>query len=235
MRRPHRRRRARLGPGRSASTPRPSGSTSTALAAVAQPAVRPGDRRARRAAAAADDFDARFSATGARLPLHGAQPAGARPVPGAARRGTCPSRSTCALLRLGVRPAHRRARLLVVLPAPQAAATAREPPSLVRRVRRRRAGRDLGDGVLRFEIAATAFCHQMVRVDRGHARRRRPGPRCAPATCAGILRGPRPRRGRPARPAPRPVPVGGRLLTAPDGRRSAPGRRVRRGRDSRLP
>ena len=34
--------------------------------------------------------------------------------------------------------------------------------SLVRRVRR--AGwTDLGDGVLRFEIEATAFCHQMVR------------------------------------------------------------------------
>ena len=37
-----------------------------------------------------------------------------------------------------------------------------EPVSLVRRVRR--AGwTDLGDGVLQFEIAATAFCHQMVR------------------------------------------------------------------------
>lgn len=37
-----------------------------------------------------------------------------------------------------------------------------EPPSLVRRVLR--AGwTDLGDGVLRFEIKATAFCHQMVR------------------------------------------------------------------------
>ena len=37
-----------------------------------------------------------------------------------------------------------------------------EPVSLVRRVLR--AGwTDLGDGVLRFEITATAFCHQMVR------------------------------------------------------------------------
>ena len=34
--------------------------------------------------------------------------------------------------------------------------------SLVRRVRRA-AWTDLGDGVLRFEIEATAFCHQMVR------------------------------------------------------------------------
>lgn len=42
-------------------------------------------------------------------------------------------------------------------PAPDGA-----PPSLVRRVLR--AGwTDLGDGVLRFEITATAFCHQMVR------------------------------------------------------------------------
>jgi tRNA pseudouridine38-40 synthase len=37
-----------------------------------------------------------------------------------------------------------------------------EPASLVRRVRRA-AWTDLGDGVLRFEIEATAFCHQMVR------------------------------------------------------------------------
>lgn len=49
-----------------------------------------------------------------------------------------------------------------------------EPPSLVRRVLR--AGwTDLGEGVLRFEIQATAFCHQMVRsvvgtiVAAGHA------------------------------------------------------------------
>lgn len=37
-----------------------------------------------------------------------------------------------------------------------------EPASLVRRVRRAH-WTDLGDGVLRFEIEATAFCHQMVR------------------------------------------------------------------------
>jgi len=42
------------------------------------------------------------------------------------------------------------------------AAPGETPPSLVRRVRR--AGwTDLGDGLLRFEIEATAFCHQMVR------------------------------------------------------------------------
>jgi len=49
-----------------------------------------------------------------------------------------------------------------------------EPPSLVRRVRRA-AWTDLGEGVLRFEIEANAFCHQMVRsivgtvVAAGHA------------------------------------------------------------------
>ena len=37
-----------------------------------------------------------------------------------------------------------------------------EPVSLVRRVRRAQWS-DLGDGRLRFEIEATAFCHQMVR------------------------------------------------------------------------
>lgn len=37
-----------------------------------------------------------------------------------------------------------------------------EPPSLVRRVRDAR-WLDLGDGLLRFDIEANAFCHQMVR------------------------------------------------------------------------
>ena len=36
------------------------------------------------------------------------------------------------------------------------------PPSMVRTVRDAR-WRDLGDGVLRFDIEASAFCHQMVR------------------------------------------------------------------------
>jgi tRNA pseudouridine38-40 synthase len=56
-------------------------------------------------------------------------------------------------------------------------AEGQEPPSLVRRVRR--AGwTDLGDGVLRLEIEANAFCHQMVRsivgtmVAAGHAKLR---------------------------------------------------------------
>lgn len=56
---------------------------------------------------------------------------------------------------------------------PKVAAKA-EPASLVRRVLRAR-WTDLGEGVLRFEIQATAFCHQMVRsivgtiVAAGHA------------------------------------------------------------------
>jgi tRNA pseudouridine38-40 synthase len=37
-----------------------------------------------------------------------------------------------------------------------------EPVSLVRRVQAA-AWTDLGDGLLRFEVTATAFCHQMVR------------------------------------------------------------------------
>ena len=50
-----------------------------------------------------------------------------------------------------------------------------EPVSLVRRVLA--AGwTDLGEGVLRFEITATAFCHQMVRSIVGHGRERRPRP-----------------------------------------------------------
>jgi tRNA pseudouridine38-40 synthase len=57
------------------------------------------------------------------------------------------------------------------------AAPDEEPLSLVRRVRRA-AWTDLGDGVLRFEIEANAFCHQMVRsivgtvVAAGHAQPR---------------------------------------------------------------
>jgi tRNA pseudouridine38-40 synthase len=57
------------------------------------------------------------------------------------------------------------------------AAPGEEPLSLVRRVRRA-AWTDLGEGVLRFEIEANAFCHQMVRsivgtvVAAGHAQLR---------------------------------------------------------------
>ena len=74
--------------------------------------------------------------------------------------------------------------------------------SLVRRVRR--AGwTDLGDGVLRFEIEANAFCHQMVRsivgtvVAAGHAQLR-----------AGDIRGDPPKAGDRAAAAPIAPPEG---------------------------
>ena len=69
---------------------------------------------------------------------------------------------------------------------------------------------DPGDGVLRFEIEASSFCQQMVRsivgtmVDVGLGRRKA-------GEMAAILRARSPGRGRPAGPAPRPVPVGGHL------------------------
>src|SRR5947209_2586592 len=72
-----------------------------------------------------------------------------------------------------------------------------EPGPLVRRVHDAR-WCDLGDGVLRFEIDAGSFCHQMVRslvgamVDMGKGRRRA-------GEMAGILRAhDRSRAGRPA-------------------------------------
>ena len=80
-----------------------------------------------------------------------------------------------------------------------------------------RAWVDLGDGVLRYEIRATAFCWQMVRsivgtlVDVGIGKRP-PG---------DMLRscGARPRRRRPRRATPRPVPLGRRLLKYASGHR----------------
>ena len=72
-----------------------------------------------------------------------------------------------------------------------------EPVSLVRRVRRA-AWTDLGDGVLRFEIEATAFCHQMVRSIVG-TWSRPVGPRCGPVTSAGSS-------GRASAQRPRPSP-----------------------------
>ena len=56
---------------------------------------------------------------------------------------------------------HRRARLHLVLPQAAAAGLGRAR-SLVRRVVDAR-WHDLGDGVLRFDVEASAFCHQMVR------------------------------------------------------------------------
>ena len=197
VRRAHRRRRARLGPGRQLRRRRRPVRPRQAPGGGERP-VRPVDRRARRPRSRADGFDARFDATQPALPLHGAEPAGARPVPG----GHVVARAAAARPRPpapGVRPAHRRARLHVVLPPAQG------------RARRSRscagcstpAGRPSGDGVLRFWIEATAFCHQMVRsivgtlVDVGLGKR----------TAADVGRRPasqEPLGRRPRRPTPRP-------------------------------
>ena len=83
--------------------------------------------------------------------------------------------------------------------------------SLVRRVRRA-AWTDLGDGVLRFEIEATAFCHQMVRsivgtmVAAGRAEVRA-------GDIRGILRLGPALGGRADRPARGPVPLARGLLS----------------------
>ena len=81
--------------------------------------------------------------------------------------------------------------------------------SLVRRVKEATWADD-GDGLLRFEIEASSFCHQMVRsivgtmVAVGHGRLRA-------GDVAGIIRSRRPVEGRRPRTAPGPHPVVGRL------------------------
>ena len=98
---------------------------------------------------------------GARLPLHGGEPAGRRsvhPALGVARRAaTRPAGAA-----VGLRPGHRPPRLLVVLPGRRSRRPG-PPASLPCGGRRRPAGASSGDGILRFEIEANAFCHQMVR------------------------------------------------------------------------
>ena len=87
----------------------------------------------------------------------------------------------------------------------------------MRSVMQRRAGPeapwDVDDGrLLRFEIRANAFCHQMVRsivgtlVDVGAGK-------TAAGDLPAILAAARPWRGRPGGSAARPDAVGGRLLT----------------------
>ena len=120
--------------------------------------MRPGDRRADRPRSAPDEFDARFDAKARRYRYTVLN----RPVPDpflAATSWHVPQPLDLDRLQPGLRPAHRRARLHVVLPA----AEGRARPSLTRRVPRRPLGGDDGEGVLRFWIEATAFCHQMVR------------------------------------------------------------------------
>ena len=160
----------------------------------------------RDAAVAAADFDARFSAParGYRYTVLN------RPVPdpflAAHRVARRPQPLDLRALRLACDPLIGEHDFSSFCRRPKAGR--RPSRSLVRRVLDARWD-DLGDGVLRFEIEANAFCHQMVRsivgtlvdVGRGQARAGRDGRRsCGPATASG----------RPARPAPRPVPVGGR-------------------------
>ena len=84
----------------------------------------------------------------------------------------------------GLRPADRRARLLLVLPAAPSGDPDATPGAAGRTTP---AGRDLGDGLLRFEIEASSFCQQMVRslvgtmVTMGAGRRRA-------GEMAGVLR-----------------------------------------------
>ena len=122
-------------------------------AAVGQQAVRAGDRRARGRAWRPPSSTPAARRRARRVPLHDPEPARARPVPRRhrlARRAAARPRRAAA----GLRPAHRRARLLVVLPAPQACRRRRArwcagSSTPVARPRRRRAAlRDRGARVL---------------------------------------------------------------------------------------
>jgi len=126
----------------------------------------------REAALAAPDFDARFSARARRYRYTVLN----RPVPDpflAATSWWVAEPLDLAALRLGCDS---------LVGSHDFSSFCRRPKSstevsLVRRVLDAR-WHDLGDGVLRFDIAATAFCHQMVRsitgtlVDMGRGRRR---------------------------------------------------------------
>ena len=238
-RRAHRRRRPRLGAGRvrrpprrhRPRRPRRAGSTSCARPAIAVRDAAWVGRRLRRP----------LLGDVAALPLRRLERPGAEP---AARRAGVVRAAAAGPLgdAGGLRPADRRARLLLVLPAPQAATRADGERRRARRWSRRVLSarwRELDDPAhLRFEIRATAFCHQMVRsivgtlVDVGLGK-------ASPGDVRGHPRRPRPRGRRPGRPAPRPRAVGGRLppvtysrVTADDDGPPHPRRPARRaGRD----
>ena len=161
-------------------------------------------------------FDARHSAHVAALPLHDPQPAGARSVPRPVRVvGARAARSARAAARRPIRSSASTT-------SRRSAARARRARRLTRRVLESR-WVDEGDGVLRYEIRANAFCWQMVRSIVGTLVEVGAGQAPARATCMAILRAARPRRGGPARPAARPVPLGSRLLSAGVSRRHASG------------
>ena len=114
----------------------------------------------REATAAPAGFDARRSAR-ARCYRYTVL---ARPVPDpflAATSWWVDDRLDLAALRLGCDPLIGRHDFAAFCRRPKTAAGA-PPPSLVRRVIDAR-WRDMGEGILRFDIEAAAFCHQMVR------------------------------------------------------------------------
>ena len=199
MRRSHRRRRARMGSGRELRRRSRRRPVAVAVRCERRPRPEVVVRGRRRRAGL------RRPALGvlARLPLHGCKPPGARPVPRPVRLvGAHPARPARAAARR--RPVRGRARLRGVLPS----GAGRFDDDAARP---RVAWHDLGDGVLRYDIRATALCWQMVRsivgtlVDVGTGKKR-------PGDLMGILRLQEPRPRRPARATRGPVPVGGRLL-----------------------
>jgi tRNA pseudouridine38-40 synthase len=129
----------------------------------------------REATVATPDFDARFSASWRRYRYTIVN----RPVPDPFRRTTAwwlDSPLDLTVMRLACDPIIGEHDFSSFCRRPRAGPDRREP-SLVRRVTDARWD-DEGDGMLRFEIQATAFCHQMVRsivgthVDVGLGRRR---------------------------------------------------------------
>ena len=117
------------------------------------------------------EFDARHSATWRAYRYTDRQPPGARSVPRPLPRGGCPSRST------GRACASAPTRSSASTTSRRSAARVPRASTTIRRVLES-SWVDLGDGVLRYDIRAQAFCWQMVRsivgtlVDVGRGRRR---------------------------------------------------------------
>jgi tRNA pseudouridine38-40 synthase len=129
----------------------------------------------REAAFAPDDFDARFSARARRYRYTVLN----RPVPDPFLAPTSwwvPEPLDLNALRLGCDGIIGLHDFTSFCRVPKPAGDA-NPPTMVRRVLDAR-WHDLGEGVLRFDVDATAFCHKMVRsltgtlVDMGRGRRR---------------------------------------------------------------
>ena len=109
------------------------------------------------------EFNARYSATWRLYRYHVLNADGARTRSGP--HGLARAAAVAAVGdEAGVRPADRRARLLIVL-SPAEAGLGEHERSMRRRVFRAEWKEVPGDvpGLLRFEIGANAFCHQMVR------------------------------------------------------------------------